>query len=42
MPISHPHVFLGKMSVQVSSPFFNRIVWFFDIDLNELLKLLAD
>ena len=33
MPVSHPYVFFGKMSIQVFYSFFDWIVCCFDIEL---------
>ena len=29
MPVGHLYIFSGTMSIQVSRPFFNQVVWFF-------------
>ena len=40
MSVGLLYVLFGKMSIQVFYPFFNRVVWFFDVELYELFKYL--
>ena len=33
MSVGHLYVFFGKISIQILCPFFNRVVWLFDVEL---------
>ena len=39
MPVCHPYVFFGKMSIQVFCPFFDWVIYFFDTELHEFFDI---
>ena len=36
VPVDHLHSLLAKMSIQVFSPLFNQVVYFFDVELYDI------
>ena len=42
VPIGHLYIFFEKRSIQFFCPFFNWVVWFFDIELHELFVYFGD
>ena len=43
MPVGHPYVIFGEMSIQVFCPFFDWIVWgFVVVELHELFAYFGD
>ena len=42
VPVSHPYIFFGEMSIQVFGPFFHWVVGFFAIELYKLFAYSTD
>ena len=42
MLFGHLYIFFGEMSIWISSPFFDWVVCFFDVELHELFVYFGD